>query len=203
MDKSPLVRRDQRGFTLLETLFAVVILSVGVMALAALISKSSFETERARYMSLATQLASEKLEDLNRYPSADPVVAVTSGAAAGDLTSDSGPVLVTAGGVSKNVSYYDTVSLSSGDGAITEVIKGVDGAGSTQYTSTTQRPDGTNVSSISSTAPSLASALTFNRRWIIEADQPVAGARRITVLVSLQNGPGSTPVTFQMSMVRP
>jgi len=203
MDKLPLVRRSQRGFTLLETLFAVVILSVGVMALAALMSKSSFETERARYMSLATQLASEKMEDLNRYPSSDPVVAVTSGTTAGSLTSDSGPTLVTSGGISKNVSYFDEVSLSSSNGAITEVIKGVDGSGSTQYTSNTQRPDGTNVSSTSSTDPTLASSLKFDRRWIIEADQPVAGARRVTVLVSLLNGPGNTQVTFQMSMVRP
>jgi hypothetical protein len=52
---------------------------------------------------------------------------------------------------------------------------------------------------------------TFHRRWIIEANTPVAGVssicmsgtRRVTVLVTLMDQSVKPPVTFQMSMVRP
>jgi hypothetical protein len=52
---------------------------------------------------------------------------------------------------------------------------------------------------------------TFHRRWIIEANTPVAGdssiclpgTRRVTVLVTLMDLTVQPPVTFQMSMVRP
>jgi hypothetical protein len=45
--------------------------------------------------------------------------------------------------------------------------------------------------------------MTFDRRWVIEQDKPVAGVRRITVLVTLRDLTVQPPVTFQMSMVRP
>jgi hypothetical protein len=45
--------------------------------------------------------------------------------------------------------------------------------------------------------------MTFSRRWVIEQDQPVAGVRRITVLVTLMDRTVQPPLTFQMSMVRP
>ena len=46
--------------------------------------------------------------------------------------------------------------------------------------------------------------MTFHRRWIIEADTPVTGVRRVTVLVTL-NATNVQPnnAQFQMSMVRP
>jgi hypothetical protein len=43
----------------------------------------------------------------------------------------------------------------------------------------------------------------FERRWIVEMNQPVANVRRITVQVNLLNQTVQPPVTFQMSMVRP
>jgi len=45
--------------------------------------------------------------------------------------------------------------------------------------------------------------MTFDRRWVIEQDQPVPGVRRITVLVTLMDKSIQPSVTFQMSMVRP
>jgi hypothetical protein len=45
--------------------------------------------------------------------------------------------------------------------------------------------------------------MTFDRRWVIEQDKPVAGVRRITVLVILADKTIQPPVTYQMSMVRP
>jgi len=204
MGKSILPRGSRNGFTLMETMFAIFILSVGVLALAALMSRSSADTERSRYMATATLLASEKLEDLNRYSVNDPVIAVTSGTTAGSLTSDSGPSTVTVGGVTENVAYFDTVRTSSGNGAVSETLTGVNGGGTTQYTTVTQTPDGNNTSATSTTAPTAsADSLIYNRRWIIEKDTPVVGVRRITVLVTLQNGPTTAPVSFQTSMVRP
>ena len=51
------------------------------------------------------------------------------------------------------------------------------------------------------TSPPLG--MSFDRRWVIEQNQPVAGVRRITVLVTLADKTLYPPVTFQMSMVRP
>jgi hypothetical protein len=62
-------------------------------------------TARSRYMSLAATLASEKLEDLNRWPANDPDVAVTSGSTAGSLTSDI-VQSVTVNGSTNDVNYY-------------------------------------------------------------------------------------------------
>jgi len=55
----------------------------------------------------------------------------------------------------------------------------------------------------SSTPPNTALSTVFKRRWLIEQNQPVAGVRRVTVLVSLQGQAAASAVTFQMSMVRP
>jgi prepilin-type N-terminal cleavage/methylation domain-containing protein len=60
------------GFSILEVIIAITVLAVGLSAMAALVASSLSGTERARYMALATTLASEKLEDLNRWPSAAP-----------------------------------------------------------------------------------------------------------------------------------
>jgi len=76
----------QRGFTLIETLAAILVLTIGLVGMAVLMSNMMTGGARSRYMSEAAMLASEKLEDLERYPAADPDVAVTSGATAGSLT---------------------------------------------------------------------------------------------------------------------
>ena len=52
----------------METMIAIVILSVADVVVAALMSKMTGSTEQSRYMSMAALLASEKLEDLNRLP---------------------------------------------------------------------------------------------------------------------------------------
>ncbi len=186
-----------RGFTIMETMFAIVILSVGLLSLAALMSKMTGSTETSRYMSLASMLASEKLEDLNRYPSADPAMSVPTGTTAGDLTSD------TTATISGNViAYYDQVMMSAGNGSETETIRAEDTSG-TKYKTIKHQPDGTVTASTVTTAPSTgADMMIFSRRWTIEKDTPVANVRRITVRVSLLTPVGPS-VNFQMSMVRP
>jgi hypothetical protein len=96
------------------------------------------------------------------------------------------------------------VQLSSANGGISETSSGKDATGNTVYNTITHLPDGTVLPSGSGALPPLApDTLIFNRRWVIEKDQPVAGVRRVTVLVTLKNPVLSQTVTFQNSMVRP
>ena len=186
--------RRQRGFTLIETIVAISVLTIGLVGMAALMTEMTKNTSHSRYMSSASILASEKLEDLNRYPPSDPEVAVTAGTA-GSLNADVS---------SSGVNYYDQVSLSTTGGGITETTSGSNGAGGTVYTTIVHLPDGTITSTTSATAPPITGGeLEFHRRWAIEKDSPVLGVRRITVLVTLTNPVIVKSVTFQMSTVRP
>ena len=218
---------SDRGFTLLETLVALIVLTVGVVATATLAARCLSTSRQSKYMSLAAELASEKLEDLNRWDTDDPQICVPAGnPSVGSLTSD---VLQTttcppplnmcsSTGNSDVVNYYDDVSIntviagsnspcpSTTYGCFSETVSSP-GSGSTVYTTTTHAPDGT----ITVTNPTTMPTPTFHRRWIIEANTPVAGVsaiclsgtRRVTVLVTLMDLSVQPPVTFQMSMVRP
>lgn len=191
MDQS-LYNKQQhpRGFTILEVLVATAILIVGLVAVAGLIGGTLGSTARSGYMNQAATLATEKLEDLSRYPSADPTIA-----AGGDLNSDN---------VTGNVPYYDEVFFSPSQGAISETVGSLDSSGNTQYQTVTYTPNGQiTTSAATATGPSSAGQTAYKRRWIIEANKPVTGVRRITVLVSLEGALIQPPVSFQMSTVRP
>jgi prepilin-type N-terminal cleavage/methylation domain-containing protein len=164
--------KQERGFTLIETIISIVVLVVGLLAVAALMSQMVGLSGRSRNMSTAAMLASEKIEDLNRYPANDPNVAA-GGALGGTVAG-----------------YSDIIQVSAGNGAISETINGV---------TYTNLPNGTNPTG--NAVPGVDADITiFNRSWVIEAGVPVAGVRRITVQVQLQNQPA---VTFTTSMVRP
>jgi prepilin-type N-terminal cleavage/methylation domain-containing protein len=206
MDMSRLAHKTAhaRGFTLLEVLISLVILTVGVVALAGVLGKLGVNTDQTRYISTAALLASNKLEDFNRYASGDAAITVSSGTTAGSLTAD------TAG-------YFDEVLLSSGAGSssagsgsmftsagyVSEVISSVSG-GTTIYTTISQTPTGVPPPyplPTSTTLPTLNSdTLQFKRRWLIEANTPITGVNRFTVLVTLMNS--NSAVSFQASMVR-
>jgi type II secretory pathway pseudopilin PulG len=181
-------RQRSRGFTLVEILVATVVLIVGLVAVAGLLGSTLGGTARSGYMNQAATLATEKLEDLNRYPAVDPTVG-----AGGSLTSD----VVSAGGVP----YYDEVFFSPSQGAMEETVGFVNG-GTTQYQTISYAPTGIiTTTAATATGPSAAGQIAYKRRWIIEQDQPVTGVLRITVLVTLENGFVQPPVTFQMSTV--
>jgi prepilin-type N-terminal cleavage/methylation domain-containing protein len=182
-------RKRTAGFSILEVIIAITVLAIGLSAMAALVASSLSGTERARYMALATTLTSEKLEDLNRWPSVDPHVA-----AGGSLTSDS------TGG---SLNYYDDIDLSNTSGQVSETI-----ATSTGYSSVIHKSTGEVIPSNNSAAPSGSGTVAFHRRWLIESNPTVngvtlTGSRRVTVVVTLSNQSVRPAVSFQMSVIRP
>lgn len=184
-------RYPVRGFTLIELLVATIVLMVGLVAVAGVVGSALSNTSRSEFMTQAATLATEKLEDLNRYPPSDANVSVPNGTSAGNLSAD------TAG-------YFDEVYFSPTQGAIDETTTSLDSNGNLQYQTTTYTPDGhMSAPATSSTPPSATSSAVFDRRWLIELNQPVTGVRRVTVLVTLLGQFSQTPVSFQMSMVRP
>jgi len=216
---------SNHGFTLLETLVALIVLTVGVVGVATVAARNLGTSRQSKFMALAAELASEKLEDLSRWDANDPNVCVQSGdTSEGSLTSDAPLKNITcpSGASSLTVAYYDLVSVNTSTGTtdcsnptfgcFTEAVYGTDGT-TNGYTTTSHSPDGTvTVTPPSGTASSIAG--TFDRRWVIEANPVVngvtlTGARRITVLVTLldtslyQGTRFNLPVTFQMSIVRP
>jgi Tfp pilus assembly protein PilV len=185
--------RSAGGFSLAEVLIAMFILTVGLTAMASLVAQSLGNTDRARYLGLATTLTSEKLEDLNRWPPSD--THVTAG---GGLTAD------TASGA---IDYYDDVDLSNTAGQVSETVASTT-AGVTSYANVIHNATGYVDNGATTVAPSGSGIIAFHRRWLIEADPVVngvtlTGSRRVTVLVTLSNLAVKPAVIFQMSMVRP
>jgi prepilin-type N-terminal cleavage/methylation domain-containing protein len=192
-----------RGFSLIEVAISIFVLSIGLTAVASLLGRSVGDTTHSRYQASAAELASEKLEDLNRYPAYDPNVVVNSGASVGSLTADIVTNNVNSAGITEAVNYWDEVQLSSTGGSISETDTGYDTSGNPNYTTTTHSPNGTITVTTTSTAPATNTTLTFHRRWLIEKDTPVTGVKRITVYVYLISPSIHPMVSFQMSGVRP
>ena len=176
----------QRGFTLIETMVSILILTIGLVGTAALMSNSVNMGAHARYVSTAALLASEKMEDLDRFPDNDPNL-TPGGSLGADITG-----------------YSDSVQISSANGNINEVTtaNGV----TTLYT---QKPDGTVVVTSGGALPAATpDMLTYDRRWLIAPNPTVGpnvitGAVQITVLVTLTNQALKPAVTYQTSLVHP
>ena len=191
------------GFTLIEVLISVFVFAVGLVTLGSLAAMTLNGTAASRYRGMATTFASEKLEDLNRWPTWDPHVCVASGSTAGSLTSDVQAASVTCNGITSTVDYYDDVAISDSTGAVCETVSSLS-SGSQIYTSTCHTPAGATAISTSSATNAIdIGAVSFHRRWTIEMDQPITSVKRVTVLVTLANGYMNPPVTVQESAVRP
>src|SRR5712691_7023988 len=177
MSTSPRKRSSARGFTLIEVALASFVLAVGILSAGFLAGQMMVGTNRSKYMSIASTLASEKLEDLNRWDVDDPQICVPTGSTtAGNLTSDVNQTTTCPQGASANLSYYDDVYPNLADGASTcpdgsagcfaETVKSVV-SGNTTYTTTVHSPTGTVQTTSSSASPTGAA---FHRRWVVEAN---------------------------------
>ena len=156
---SPLAHKPGRagGFSLAEVLIAMVILIVGLTAMANLVAQSLAGTDSARYMGLATTLVSEKLEDLNRWPSGSPYVA-----AGGSLTSD---------GTAGALNYFDDVDLSNTTGRVSETVSNTNGT----YSNVIHNATGYMDTSATTQPPAGSGIIAFHRRWLVEPDPVVNG----------------------------
>jgi len=193
---------------MMELAISIAILMVGLVGVASMFGRIWGSTSYSEYMIQASTLASEKLEDLNRYPNGDPDVVVTAGnTTAGSLTSNT-DASVTSNGLTETVDYFDEVFMDPSAGSIAETVA-TGTSPSYTYTTTTHNPNGTITTATStSLATALTNAIQFERRWLIEANPTIGGTvmtgmRRITVLVSVKNAAVQPPVHFQLSVVRP
>jgi prepilin-type N-terminal cleavage/methylation domain-containing protein len=185
MEKSLLLRKPsrERGFTLIETLVSLAVLTIGLMSVAALMSQMVGTSAKSRGMSTAALLASEKLEDLVHYSNSVPPANLGAG---GSLAAD------VAG-------YFDDVQISSSNGVSARTTS----EGGVAET-IVHRADGTVTVAAGNAPPADPDAQIYDRRWTIATGVPVAGMRTITVLVTLTNQPANTAaVSFQVSTVRP
>jgi prepilin-type N-terminal cleavage/methylation domain-containing protein len=203
MAQSQFNKQKASGFTLAEVMVALTVLAIGLLSVAALFATTIKGTAQTEYMTQAATLATEKLEDLSHYSSVDPHVAVTTGTSAGSITADTN-ASVTSNGNTLGIYYFDEVFFSPTQGTVSESISQVNASGTLQYTTTTNQPNGIVPPSTTATRATLISgAIYFKRRWVIEQNQPIAGLRRITVWVSLENLSIAPNVQFQMSIIRP
>jgi prepilin-type N-terminal cleavage/methylation domain-containing protein len=205
MAQSQFNKHKASGFTLAEVMVALCVLSIGLLSVAALFASTIKGTAGTEYMTQAATLASEKLEDLNRYPtSTDPHIYVAPGGTAGSITTDTSSN-VTLGGVTTPIYYYDEVFFSPTQGSVSETVSQLNASGTLQYSTTVNQPNGIVLPNQISTsrAALINGSIYFKRRWVIEQDQPIVGLKRVTVWVSLENLSIAPNVQFQMSIIRP
>jgi prepilin-type N-terminal cleavage/methylation domain-containing protein len=209
------------GFSLLEVIIALAVLVIGVCSLAALSALSIGRGRQSKYTAMAGTLASEKLEDLNRWTGSfnasgtdvsDPQICVPNDVSSGGLGSDTtNASVVCDNSVGESISYFDNVSIdvtnasdcpNAADGCFAESYSQGTGSSTTYYT-TYHSPDGT-IPGSSTGSPVAATTqptnLTFHRRWMIEANPTINGVqfmnvRRITVLVYATDPSTSALVT--------
>jgi hypothetical protein len=193
---------------MIELAISIAILTVGLVGVASMFGRIWGSTSYSEYMIQASTLASEKLEDLNRYPSTDQNVIITSGnTTAGSLTADT-DASITANTLTETVDYFDEVFMDPSAGSIAETVA-TGTSPSYTYTTTTHNPNGTISTTVStSLSGNITNSIQFERRWLIEANPTIGGTvmtgmRRITVLVKVMNASIQPPVVFQLSVVRP
>jgi hypothetical protein len=183
------------GFTLLGVIVATFVLTAGLFTTAIVTGKVRTPGRR-KYMTFASMLASEKLDDLSRGDRNDPNVCVPAGSnSAGSLTADLTQTTTCLGGASDRVSYFDDITMRPG-GSYSETISSTSG-GVPVYVTTVHAADGSISISTSDVPPD--NPPTFHRRWIIERKSSATGGRQTTVLVTTVDRTVEPPVIFQMS----
>jgi type II secretory pathway pseudopilin PulG len=185
------------GFTLIEVIAATFVITLGLFAAAAFAGRSATPSHRSKYKTLATTLASNKLQDLSRWGTNDPNVCVPTGSkSVGSLTTDVSETTTCPGGTADSVSYFDDVTMGATDNVYSETIRSTSG-GSPVYVTTAHSADGSITINTTDNPPT--NPPTFHRRWIIQRNSGAAGARRITVVVNLLDRSVHPTVTSKMT----
>jgi len=212
----------QPGFTLLEVLVSISILTIGLLGIAAMLSSLLLQGSQSRYMGMANVLASEKLDTLNKWPSSDPNVCDSTTCAdaanVGYCNATSCGSITTTGACVAGDPYCDSITVSDTTGADyetqTQVV--VDPTNNNPPTNVTTTIVHTSAGCVDTPAncgvANPVGGATFVRRWLISSNPTITSSsgtvttvtgRRVTVLVSLYAQNTRNPVNFQMSMVRP
>jgi prepilin-type N-terminal cleavage/methylation domain-containing protein len=189
------------GFSLIEVVVAITILTIGVISVAFMMAGTAVLGTVARGSNMANVLASEKLDSLSKYPASDPNVA-PGGALAG-------PVACVGGDI-----YCDTVTVNESSGADYLTQSQVNTDGVTQTTTIVHASTGcVDTPANCGVAAAPATGISFTRRWLITlnptitstggATSTITGYRRITVIVTQDDSSDGHPASLQMSMVRP
>jgi Tfp pilus assembly protein PilV len=181
------VAGGEQAFSVIEVMIALFVLLVGFIFMAQLIATSVVVNRSSLRLSSLTQLAAEKVEELRARPLSDQSFDVAGNPdnpngtlpSVGSIGADQTQTLVDAAGTSHTVSFFDTVTVDQRTGTITRTAGPDD---TNQYQSDIRSLSGVTSSSSSSSAPT---SVTYRRRWLVEGNQPIAGAIRITVDLSI------------------
>jgi len=95
------MKSRQRGLTLVEVMFGLLMLSFGLLAIAPLFAGSVKTGASSNQLAGANTLAREKLEEMIGYPATDPRLAVSAG------NNAAGPTGLTTTGTGSVVGYND------------------------------------------------------------------------------------------------
>jgi hypothetical protein len=186
------------GFAMMEAIAATFILMLAFLGTLALTRRKIHTQTESKYMTRASALASEKLEDLSIWGPNDPNACLPPGAkSVGSVTKDVTQAITCPGGATDVVSYFDDVTMGAADSVYSETIR-ITSVPTFVYVTTAHAADGSISISTSDTPPS--DTPTFHRRWIIERNSQAGSARRITVLVTLLDRRVQPPVAVKMTM---
>jgi type IV pilus assembly protein PilV len=108
------LRNDNSGFTLMEVLVAMVILTVGLLGMAALITGIINSNKLSNRISTATVLAQDKMEDVRRLG--------FSGTPTSDTTATEAYNSITNYSLYKRVTFTDVANPAAGMKKITVTV---------------------------------------------------------------------------------
>lgn len=176
-------RADEKGFTLVEGLIAMLVSVVGLIALAGMFSIAIKTNAHSRNLTTATTFAQDKLEHLGAISFerlVDPAKMQANAASKGEHD------VYIVGSLEEDIFtgeayYYDKIILAARDDIEPEgTITVVDPSGKAE----TRRPDGT----VFAGNPFGDDRVTYSRRWVILASNEEDPAdRRLTVAVRVKS----------------
>lgn len=123
----------QHGFTMVEMLIAILLLTVGLLAVLTMQDVAINSNSISMRLTVATSFAQEALEDILSWKSDDPRITTAAANVVYDLDPNTSATTMTVpGGGSYSATYTTTVGPASGipDG-ITRVVVTVTGGGRT------------------------------------------------------------------------